>query len=160
MNEHENTILAYRVDRRDFQPGEVIASAKEYLELSPERARRVEELFEQARPENKPRRTESLFLFENLTVAKKHWSKMSDGKLYEMKIAHSAVLHRGDMRLIDIAGDDNDDEKVQSSANQYWSGETTDRPRIEILVATALVTKVISKDQEERRRYLPNWDPE
>lgn len=92
-------------------------------------------------------------------VAKKHWSKMADGKLYEVRIEDSEVMHRGDMRLVDEAFCCSDLADIEACADRYWNGEKTASPRMELIVQSATVSAVLSKDHDERRRYLINWPP-
>jgi hypothetical protein len=152
-------LTVYRVDKRDFLAGATIKSANQFQALNPNGSRRVEHIFECRRPESKPKRIGSLFLFEDLIVARKHWSKMKDGKLYEIQIEGSSIQHRGDMRLVDEALACDDQSCMESCANRYWSGIETTSPRIELLVTSASVSKLISADQAERRSYLLNWPP-
>jgi hypothetical protein len=147
----------YRVDKRDFYAGDIVNSANEFFSLNPEGSNKVEEIFENNRPYDKPNRIGCLYLFENEVVAKKHWSKMADAKLYEVDFLEELILHRGDMRFVDKAFAVSElADKVQC-AKDYWAGVETKTPRIEILVHSAVISRVISKDQAERRKYLLNW---
>lgn len=150
-------LTAYRVDKRDFLEGEMIQSANQFPTLNPNGSERVEEVFELIRPALKPKRVGSLFLFEDLVVAKKHWSKMAHSKLYEIQIEASSIRHRGDMRLVDEAFGCTDQICMESCAYQYWSGIERASPRVELLVTLASISRIISKDQNERQRYLLNW---
>lgn len=149
----------YRADKRDFNVGDTISTANVFVEKNPEGSLLIEEVFQSAKPKNKLSRIGCLFLFEDEIVAKKHWSKMTDGKLYEVEIDETSVLHRGDMRLIDKAFIATNDSEKQLCAEQYWAGIVTEQPRIEILVKEAIIVGVISKDQVERRKYLLRWPP-
>ena len=146
---------AYRADKRDFQPGDVIRSAGEYVGAFSREQRKVERCIDRGRQRHVPSRARSLFVFESLDAAKKHWSKMSDGKLYEVEIDEATIRHRGDMALVEQvhhafqAGRD-----IKSLIAAYWNGDLTDAPEIEIMVEDARVMAVISKDQNERRQHL------
>jgi len=150
-------MILYRADKRDFIVGEIIETAGEFTTQNPEGSEEIENLFESARPNKKPIRSTCLYLFEDLTVAKKHWSKMADGKLYEVEVDEALILHRADMRLVDKAYCTKDEAERNACASEYWSGIETSNPRIEILVENAVVVKIVSKDQNERRKYLVNW---
>ena len=146
----------YRADKRDFNVGDIITSACEFTILNPKGSNQLEELFELYRPESKQERSKCLFLFEDLTVAKKHWSKMTDGKLYEVEVDEESILHRADMQLVDKAFTSKYEDRVEFAKN-YWMGRETAKPKIEILANQAMVTNVISKDQDKRREYLKSW---
>jgi hypothetical protein len=146
---------AYRADKRDFQLGEVIRLAGEYVGAFSRDQRKVERCIDRGRDRHIPSRARSLFVFESLDAAKKHWSKMSEGKLYEVEIDDETIRHRGDMALVEQvhhafqAGRD-----IKTLITAYWSGDLTDAPEVEIMVEEARVTAVLSKDQNERRQYL------
>ena len=84
---------------------------------------------------------------------------MTDGKLYEVRIEDSEVRHRGDMRLVDAAFCCSDLADIEACADRYWNGEMTASPRMELLVQSATVSAILSKDQVERRHFLLNWPP-
>jgi hypothetical protein len=147
----------YRADKRDFNVGTEISTAREFIIKNPQGSHRVEDLFEFKRPSNKPMRSESLFLFENLEVAKKHWSEMIDGNLYEVEVDNSSILHRADMQLVDLAFRTENESELERCAADYWMGKETNNPRIEVLVKKAIISNVISKSQSERREYFKSW---
>lgn len=147
----------YRADKRDFNVNDVISTAGEFVSKNPEGSMDIEKIFEAVRPNNKPLRSACLYLFEDLETAKKHWSKMTDGKLYQVDVDDKATLHRADMRLVDKAFCSNEESEKQDCARNYWSGIETENPRIEILVLNATVTGIVSKDQNERINYLRSW---
>ncbi|NJA07566.1 hypothetical protein HC024_17790 [Methylococcaceae bacterium WWC4] len=149
----------WRADKRDFNVGDVITSANEFASLNPKGSNEIEQVFEHRRPDGKPNRVGCLYLFENEVVAKQHWSKMADGKLYEVELRDEPILHRGDMRFVDAAFASSDISTIEKCAIDYWEGIETEKPRIEILATRATIVQVISKDQVERRTYLMNWPP-
>ncbi len=152
-----STQTFYRADKRDFAVGEVVGSAGEFLTKNPEGSQDVEDVLEETRPERYPSRNQ-LYVFENIQDAKKHWSKMTGGKLYEVLVENRHILHRGDMSLVDMAFRSRDTaEIVRQFARRYWSGEVTEKPVIELLVQSARVSRVISKDEEERQAHLRSW---
>ena len=133
-------IKAFRADKRRFAVGQSIGTASEFPERNPS-GKQLERVFTAAKPDGKPERIGSLFVFENYDDAEWHWAKMADGILYECEIEDTAILHRGDMKLIDIA---------MPYANRYWTGESTGKPCWELLVAGASITKIICGDQKLR----------
>ena len=147
-------ITVFRADKRRFETGQSITTAGEFADRNPD-GRRLEELFDSSRPLGKPARIGSLFLFENCRVAELHWAKMTGGILYECAINPSAIAHRGDMRLVDIAGEalrKNNDPLPYIGG--YWAGTGTEKPRWELLIAEAKVTRVICDDQLQRQGVL------
>lgn len=147
----------YRADKRDFNIGDLIVTAGEFTTKNPEGSARIEHIFESVRPENKPTRSNCLYLFEDISVAKKHWSKMTEGKLYEVEIDENLILHRADMRLVDDAFLAEEESEAIKCASNYWEGQETTTSRIEVLVQNATVTNIVSKDQHERGNFLKSW---
>lgn len=130
----------------------------EFTSLNPDDSHIVEDAFEKERPLNKPQRANCLYLFETIDDAKKHWSKMSEGKLYEVELSIEEILHKGDMTLVDIAFKSKDDiSSLEENGKKYWASEYTECPVVEILVQQALVSGIISKDQNDRREYFISW---
>ncbi len=147
----------YRADKRDFAIDDPVASAGEFITKTPSGSQIVERVFEEERPAGYPLRTQ-LYVFENIADAKKHWSKMKGGKLYEVAVEENGILHRGDMALVDEAYVNRDAlESVRDCARRYWRGELTDKPVIEILVECARVCAVVSKDERERVAFFESW---
>lgn len=113
----------FRVDKRDFTPGDKIQSAQDYYEKFPPMPKAVEDALEICRPPYKVQRTSCVFVFEEEKCAKKHWSKMSNGKLYSAQLDDDLILHRGDMALMDAmkemveSGND-----ISELALKYWAG--------------------------------------
>ena len=150
--------MYFRADKRNFDVGDTIFSAGEFTNLNPAGSQDVEHIFESARPLDKPSRIGSLFLFKDEMAAKKHWSKMSDGNLYLADIEDGIAAFEGDMRLIDEAFlHRSDAAEVWAIAIRYWSGELTENPVVEVLVSSATIVSVISKDQDERRAFFKSW---
>ena len=145
----------FRVDKRDFNVGDVAKTAAEYFDKFPPETKLLEERFELFRPTIKPPRRECLFLFESLDAARNHWSIMTDGKLYKTDVPNDAILHRGDMRLLDVIADKTKaGESTKQTYVDYWNGVMTGEPIIEIMVASAPIIDIVSKDQEERITLL------
>lgn len=145
----------YRIDRRLFKVGDEIATASEYYGKFADIAKEVEDVLEASRPMTKRRRPECLFLFEDENCARKHWSKMTNGKLYEVSIGSAEVLHRGDMAQMDVmkrASESGQD--ISEVADAYWRGEHSPSPEIGIMVSSAVVTRVLSTSDAERKEHL------
>lgn len=145
----------FRVDKRNFSVGDRITTASEYYGKFAGIAQTIEAGLDAARPRHVPSRQECLFVFEDLEAARKHWSKMADGKLYRVDVTPQDFIHRGDMALMDamkaLAESGTD---WQSTARRYWAGDRCDAPEIEVLVRSAIVSEVISASDTERRAYL------
>lgn len=153
-----NTFTFFRADKRDFSVGDVLESAGEFLAKNPLGSMDNEKIFEKMRPNNLPPRAECLYVFEHLNDAKKHWSKMRGGKLYKVTVKISDILHKGDMSLVDLAFvNQSMPEVVATYVRQYWLGECTSKPVIEVLVRNALIAEVISKNDQERQAYFKSW---
>jgi hypothetical protein len=148
----------YRADKRDFYVGDTVLTAGEFLVKNPMGSADIEKAFEDKRPKDLPPRSECLYVFLTIGDAKKHWSKMSGGKLYEVTVEAGNIFFRGDMSLVDCAYVNLlEPEKVAACAKSYWSGECGSKPVIEVLVKKAHVSVVISKNEHERKDYFKSW---
>lgn len=148
----------FRADKRDFSVGDTVVSAGEFLDKNPTGSADIEKAFEDNRPKKLPPRAECLYVFLTIEDAKKHWSKMSGGKLYEVTVDGNNIFFRGDMSLVDCAYVNlSAPETVAACAKSYWSGECGSKPVIEILVKEARVSAVISKNEQERKEYFKSW---
>lgn len=145
----------FRVDKRDFSPGDIIKTAQEYYDKFSQIARAVEDALESHRPLQKAQRTTCVFVFADEKCARKHWSKMENGKLYAVELDECQILHRGDMALMDEmkvhleAGKD-----VSELARKYWAGEFSENPEIEVLAPNVAVLETLSDSEIERDNYL------
>lgn len=147
----------YRVDKRKFVVGQRIETAGQYYAKFTDIAKAIEDSLENNRPQSKPIRTSCLFLFCDEKCAKKHWSKMSEGKLYSVDVDEDSVLHTGDMALMDqMKSLYEQQEGIIELARDYWSGKFSTNPEVEVLVQSALVLNVISDCDTERKAYLKN----
>lgn len=150
--------MYFRADKRQFETGDVIESAAEFSKLNPPGSQDIESIFERVRPSDKPPRMGSLFLFKDERAARKHWSKMTGGNLYLATVAATCSAHEYDMRLIEEAFNRHaDSAAVEAIAIRYWNGDITADPIVEVLVPSATISSVISKDQQERKEYFTNW---
>jgi hypothetical protein len=145
----------FRVDKRDFYVGDAVLPAGEFWDKAPAGTQEVEAIFESRRPAHLPQRVGALYVFEALEDAKKYWSKMKDGKLYEVEVELSDVLLIADMALVDSAhallgcAD-----QIEEKADRYWAEGRGENATIEVLVKRARVSRVVSKDDKERYEYL------
>ena len=99
-----------------------------------------------------------VYVFSALSDAKKHWSKMTGGKLYEVAVADTDVLFEGDMSLVDLAFISRQvSEEVEACADRYWQGKCSEKPVIEVLVRNATVLTVVSNNETERQAYFRSW---
>jgi hypothetical protein len=145
----------FRADKRNFVPNDQITTAQEYYDNFSEAEKVVEDALEQYRPPDKAKRATCLFVFEDEMCAKKHWSKMIGGKLYRVAIDKRQILHRGDMALMDeMKALSEKGQDLRDLAVKYWCGHLSATPEIELLVSSATVIGVVSKSEEERRKYL------
>ena len=150
----------YRVDKRLFAIGDEITTAQEYYDKFDGTRKAVEDMLESRRPDGKEPRTSCLFVFEEEVCAKKHWSMMKDGKLYQVAIDEARVFHRGDMAIMDEMKIIVEAEKdIGAAADAYWRGEVGNKPVIEIMVSSAIVTDIISTSDEERLAHLKERYP-
>lgn len=147
--------IYFRADKRDFAEGAPISTAGEFMSKHNDAGEAMEKALEAARPkEKKPPRAECLMLFEDEDCARKHWAKMTDGKLYSVSIGETPVLHRGDMKLAEEVGERAmKGEDVTDLAKKYWDEKHTDNPCVEVLVREGIVTRLIGTD-EERKQYF------
>jgi hypothetical protein len=111
--------IYYRADKRNFAADETIPPIGEFAELHKDIGKEMEDLLERRRPDNKPVRCASLFLFEELEAAKEYWSKMTGGLLYEVEADPGSIRHRGDMELTGENGR-SDVRKIR----QHWQCST------------------------------------
>jgi hypothetical protein len=145
----------YRVDKRQFLVGDEITTAQEYYNHFTGAAKIVEDSLEEFRPDSKAPRTDCLFVFCDEYCARKHWSKMSGGKLYVVEIDESSIHHRGDMALMDRMKELTEEgNAIEELAASYWSGECSSTPEIEIMVPSAIVKEVLSTSDAERLAHL------
>lgn len=161
-------IILYRADKRDFAPGEPIVTAGQFSTLHPDSGKRAEAILDDVKPEGKPHRKDCLMLFESEDAARKHWSKMSNGKLYEVEIDAAKILHRGDMNLVDEIGaliKQGDDDQAHARARDYWLKTPEAKACIEVLIGQGQVKRLIGDNaariEEFRKRAgIPKYTGE
>lgn len=152
----------YRVDERDFKIGELIEPRyDEFIRESDSKKeikQKVEKLLENYRDKNKPCRTQVLMLFSNLERAKRHWSLISNSKLYQVEIDPQSIIHIGDYEKIEelykIIGKASFDKNyAKSIALDYWAGNNIKEP--ELFVMSSKVTKILGIESD-RINFLKN----
>jgi hypothetical protein len=148
----EQETIGYRVDRRQFHATDIILPSGQYLQALNPQGQKLEALLETVRPNSKPPRASSLFVFEALDCAEHFWTKMTNGKLYKVRVV-GAVLHCGDMALTEtLYRADLDAPGSTQLAEEYWRSGRSQHPVIELIVPTAEVLEVISDSEQDRRK--------
>lgn len=141
--------IYYRADKRIFTPGAEIATAGEFVSRHPRDGALAESLLDERKPSMKPKRNDCLMLFEDEECAKDHWAKMTGGKLYTVSVAEGAILHRGDMNIVnEIAKKLIKGECAIELADSYWTGTTSGSPCIEVLVSSGTVVEQLGSEAE------------
>ena len=143
----------FRVDKRLYNLDSLIISSNQYQLKINDKGRSLESCLDKYRPNNKPRRNQYLFAFEEYKDAYNFWTKMIDGKFYKVLVEEKDILHKGDMKIIDklfkIQNPDNEE-----LCNMYWEGLGTSNPCWEYIVTKAYVIDLISIDEKARQLAL------
>lgn len=146
------TRIYYRADKRRFEVGCNIGTAREFGLLQDKSARCVEQLLANRKPAMKPNRYDCLMLFEDRICAKEYWAKLTGGRLYAVGISKSPILHRGDMHIIDkmdaMLRNGGKICELDRLADAYWRGDESPHPCIEILVCSATVIAQLGTEEE------------
>lgn len=124
-------------------------------------ARLMEDTLEAARAEfpGKPKRADSLFVFDDLHCAESYWRTHDKSYLYEVEVDIGAVEHRGDMHLTDAIGaifrsvDPPDLSRATQLAQRYWQGSQSPTPCQEYLVRSAKAVEKI-RGQSDMRAWV------
>lgn len=145
----------FRVNKRDFYVGDVVLPAGEIGDKAPAGTQEVEAVFESRRRVHLPQRVRARYVFEALEGAKKYWSKMKNGNLYEVEVELSDVLLRDDMTLVDsghaLLGSA---DQVAEKADRYCAERTAENATVEVIIGHARVSRIISKNDTERYQHL------
>lgn len=146
---------AFRIDKREFQIGDLMTPQNEYQNLIDERRLLVEKILENNKPEDKPRRNEVIMLFGEFNDAKHFWTIMTNSNFYKSEIHESYILHRGDYNKVESLYENIDNIKEANRlAKEYWESNFTERPKLELLLNSAIVSEIISNSENERRNAL------
>jgi len=114
----------------------------------------VELFLESVRPPHLPKRENAIFVFEDEMQGRK-WASREQRNLYIVELKPNCILHRADWCWLSVimSGLMKKDPKTAVYANNYWAGETTERPVWELLVSSATVVEEINIPQQERTRH-------
>ena len=149
----------YRIDRRDFEIGDTITPNAAFINNVNEQGVEVERILENLRPETKPNRNEIVKLFDSFIAAKKYWVLDPNSKFYEVEIAETDILHRGNYPLVERLAKETDEGIKNRIANEYWNDEVVDDTIAENYVNEARVIRIVCKDEKIRnntKRHLYN----
>lgn len=140
----------YRVDKRQFNPGDEIEPQSNFESNLKNEALIVENVLNKVRPSNIPERGKCLFLFHELSGALTFFGKYG-GNIY--KVIPPNIYYRGDMNKIDnifeLASFKADEKLLEAAANEYWNdGMHTFHPCYEYLVEKANVVECIVSECE------------
>ena len=149
------TRLYYRADKRPFMPGDPIRTAGDFSDSHPPALKLAEKLLASTKSDAKPSRADCLMLFENEECAREYCAKLIAGRLYKVRISPEAILHRGDMHIVDTIGLKlSKHEDASADAKAYWSGQENDLPCIEVLVAAGIVEEELEFTSAERKQRI------
>lgn len=142
--------LYYRVDTRDFKPGNQIKTAGRFMSMHDALNKRVEKTLESVRPAGKMPRKDCLMLFEDKNRAKEFCAyARPNGTLYTVKIAAGGIIHRGDRQLLEeMARRMKRSKDILNEARRYWAGELNKEPCIEVLVRAGTIVGIVEHDWE------------
>jgi hypothetical protein len=140
--------LYFRVDKRNFEPGEQIRTAGHFMSRHDSLNKAVERALDSVRPASKMPRENCLMLFEDKTRAIQFRAYVRlTGTLYIVKIAAESIIHRGDMQLLgEMAWRMKRGKNVLNEARRYWAGELTRNPCVEVLVRAGTIVDVVEHD--------------
>jgi len=129
----ELTKCYFRVTKNEYISGKIIKPSGHSSSQDTEVGQKIEELLEQARVEeapSKPPHVGSLFLFSDERCAQRYWCRMTNGRIYTVRIeSDDHILHRSDMMLLhEIEDILNNGGDAMLLARQYWRGEPSPTP--------------------------------
>jgi hypothetical protein len=144
----------YRADKRDFEPGDIIRTAGDFLSMHDPFCRAVEKVLELNRPVGKTPRGKCLFLFLDRSAAEEYGFIMRKPIIYQVTI-RGEILHRADLSwfpaMITML---KRGQCARAQARRYWNGQLTKHPLIEVLAGSAtiverIVDNIIQQREEE-----------
>ena len=145
-------MITFRIDNRDYRVDAIILPQRIYQNDLDSKKKRVEEILEDSRPENKPSRDSILMVFDNFEDAKKHWTIQRNSKFYQTEIKEVEILHIGDFNIVEEIFKNIDNEIIAKDiAKEYWNGILTENPKKEIFVNQAKVELIMSNSELERK---------
>jgi len=154
----------YRVDRRDVAPGGELGAEGDYQSGFDNVGKQAETILEAVRASEfpgKPQRANCLFVTDDSECAESYWRTHHKRYLYEVTVDEDAIMHRGDMHLVDAIGAElkramlaePDQAKCRELARKYWRQEETEKPCPEFLVDRARVTRRL-RDLSDLKAYI------
>ena len=130
--------MFYRVDRRDFEPGDDIPRPGDHLLRMNNTLVEAETLLRSTSPQMAEKRANGLYAFEKYSVACINYLGTKDARLYEIEVKPEDVLHKADMKIVnDIAASANDVAQQNHLVNAYLNGETRNSDWVEVIVYKA-----------------------
>jgi hypothetical protein len=145
-----NLLVLYRVDRRDFRPGDDIPPAGDHLPRMKGAFVEAEKLLRSASPTMKEQRANGIYAFEQYRAACINYLGTRDGKLYEIEVNPDDVLHKADMKIVnDIAASANDASQQTLLVNAYLNGETRNSDWVELIVSKATARRMLYGPREK-----------
>jgi hypothetical protein len=159
MEDTEKVIFVktYRIDNRTVNIGDTLLPQNQYQSKLEDVKKSIEEILEEHRPKEKPARHSILMLFPDFIAARNHWVKQKEAKFYRTKVSESNILHKGDYMLVEqIYGAimKKEEDKAKDLALSYWEGKMSANPIVELFVKEAVVEKLISDSEEQRKHEL------
>ena len=158
--------LLFHVDKRIFNPGEIILpNGKTYEESLTNEKKELEELLNSV-SHLTVRRSNHVFLFDEFKNALCYAGKVS-GCIYQVRIDPQDMCLKADMNkldnILDVFRFTEDDEIRKAASIEYWkSGTHTFSPCFEYLVKKCTVEKCISTADENvtfHKQLLLNYHP-
>jgi|ERR1039458_8527388 hypothetical protein len=149
----QSMMKAYRAHKNTLQPGDVVPPSTSFFDAMPEGKKAAERFLESVRPPHLPKRENAIFVFEDEIQCRK-WASQELRNLYVVELKSNCILHRADWCWLSVimGGLVKNDPQTAKYANNYWAGETTERPVWELLVASATVVEEIIIPELERNR--------
>jgi len=167
----------YRTDAEEHAVGTTIPARQRPHAIRSRWFKEVEDALEAARPSGKPKRMESVFVFEDLKDAKAHVKVVTAASTHIYRVKARGIGHRGDMNYTDfmagefeqmLARETRHDENVRRMSSQqiatyarnYWRGQPKiheSKPVWEILCREAVVLGIeMTPEQTTELRTLLN----
>lgn len=136
--------VVYHYTNRPHQPGDAIVSSGDFIERHPAR-KAVEAATRGAHARGEAIRSQSLYAFEDMELAKLAAKGKKVPHVYALTYEPEDVLFRGDIQWLteaQAALDGGDDAAAKVAIDGYWSGAVCPKgtkPRFEVLLRKATV---------------------
>lgn len=140
----------YRYDAEEYEAGRVIASRGDHRERLTDKQKVVEDLIRARMFNGHIIRATSLYVWKDIDVAVAAWRRTTHGEhLYELSVDPADVIRTGDVSLYSFAiGVDPTETALNAYVRQYCA-EVYTRPRIELMVSKATVTRRLYHSSEK-----------